>query len=452
MLIHTGDPLAFFEPLDERNERLEELPSIPTGGSATERGSRRSTTCCVSFERLVASHPRTTFIGAHVAGAAEDLAWVDRMLTTYPNLHVDIAARIAELGRQPRATRALIERHPTRMLFGTDEFPPTQEIYAIHFRFLETADEHFAYSIDDPPPQGRWAISGLDLSDDLLSGRLPGQRAAADPRARRPGLVVIGGARPEIRPDAAVRGLFVTSGFVDRRVLPVPRAVPGRQGAVRERDRLVIAAMAVARIVLNPIWGHISDSVLGRRTSLQIGLVLAAGCALVAQRRRHDLWAIAAAGFLLAGAMVTFGPNIDAITLEHLGAERMSEYGRIRSWESFTYAIGCFVLGATFQLYGVRWAMPIYADRQRRSCSPGRSRVTRDAPKHESKGDGKLGSVGAVFRAAPRFWGFLAALLLVWIGFNAAWNFISLKIAERGRWTVARRASARRSAAWSRCR
>jgi hypothetical protein len=124
----------------------------------------------VSFEALVARHPQTTFIGAHVACAAEDLAWVGRMLDTYPNLHADIAARIAELGRQPRAARGLIERHPDRIVFGTDLFPPDREIYAVHFRFLETADEHFAYDTEEgPPSQGRWAISGLDLTSEILT-------------------------------------------------------------------------------------------------------------------------------------------------------------------------------------------------------------------------------------------------------------------------------------------
>ncbi|GIU98045.1 MAG: hypothetical protein KatS3mg013_1848 [Actinomycetota bacterium] len=45
---------------------------------------------------------------------------------------------------------------------------------------------------------------------------------------------------------------------------------------------------------------------------------------------------------------------------------------------------------------------------------------------------GRLGTLGAVFRAAPRFWGFLAAVLLVWTGFNAAWNFIALRIGDQG--------------------
>jgi predicted TIM-barrel fold metal-dependent hydrolase len=111
--IHLADPIAFFDPVDERNERLEELFANPDwwfGGP----GLPSFDELMVSFEALVARHPRTTFIGAHVACAAEDLAWVGRMLDTYPNLNADIAARIAELGRQPRAARALIERHPDR--------------------------------------------------------------------------------------------------------------------------------------------------------------------------------------------------------------------------------------------------------------------------------------------------------------------------------------------------
>ena len=181
--IHLADPIAFFDPIDERNERLEELLANPDwwfGGP----GLPSFDDLMVSFESLVARHPGTTFIGAHVACAAEDLGWVGRMLATYPNLHADVAARIAELGRQPRAARELILRHPDRILFGVDLFPPDREIYAVHFRFLETADEHFPYDPGDPPPQGRWAISGLDLPSDILAGVYAGN-------ARRliPGLV-----------------------------------------------------------------------------------------------------------------------------------------------------------------------------------------------------------------------------------------------------------------------
>src|SRR3954452_11407144 len=65
VLIHTGDPVAFFEPVDGRNERLEELlekpewsfcgPDFPTFGRLMQ-----------SLEGLLAAHPGTTFIVAHV--------------------------------------------------------------------------------------------------------------------------------------------------------------------------------------------------------------------------------------------------------------------------------------------------------------------------------------------------------------------------------------------------
>lgn len=238
------------------------------------------------------------------------------------------------------------------------------------------------------------------------------------------------GPRADIKPDVAVRGLFLTSGFVIAAFFPFLALYLDGKGLSESEIGVVIAAMAVARIVLNPVWGHVSDSVLGRRTSLQIGLLLAAVCALLLARAQ-GLGPVAVAGFLLAGAMVTLGPNIDAITLEHLGADRMSDYGRVRSWESVTYALGCLVLGAIFEFHGVRWAMPIYALASLVVLGWSFT-LQRDAPKHVGTDDGRLGAVGAVFREAPRFWGFLLALFLVWTGFNAAWNFISLKIVGEG--------------------
>jgi len=116
----------------------------------------------------VAAHPQTTFVGVHVGCYAENLTWVGRMLDTYPNFYVDTAARIAELGRQPRATADLIARHPGRVLFGTDEIPFDSRAYAIYFRFLQTSDEYFDHGLEDPPLMGRWKISGLELDGDLL--------------------------------------------------------------------------------------------------------------------------------------------------------------------------------------------------------------------------------------------------------------------------------------------
>lgn len=165
--IHTADPIAFFEPLTPRNERLEELLENPDWWFGDHRRFPRFDALMERFEGLIASNPNTTFIGAHVAGCAEDLAWVSRMLDTYPNLNLDIGARLAELGRQPRGTTALFRHHPRRILLGTDDFPPSVATYRIYGRFLETADEYFPYSSGEPG-QGRWAVSGVDLPDGVL--------------------------------------------------------------------------------------------------------------------------------------------------------------------------------------------------------------------------------------------------------------------------------------------
>jgi predicted TIM-barrel fold metal-dependent hydrolase len=167
VFIHTADPVAFFDPVDERNERYEQLTAFPEWSFA-DPSFPRFERLIESLENLVGANPSTTFVGLHVGGYAENLSWVGRMLDTYSNFHVDIAARVAELGRQPRATRDLIVSHPDRVLFGIDEFPPERDNYEIYFRFLETPDEHFPHSTEQVPLMGRWAISGLDLPDDVL--------------------------------------------------------------------------------------------------------------------------------------------------------------------------------------------------------------------------------------------------------------------------------------------
>lgn len=169
--IHVADPIAFFEPLDERNERLEELDAHPDWWFGDRTRFPAFDRLMEGFEALVARRADVTWIGAHVACAAEDLAWVGRMLDTYPNLYADTAARIAELGRVPRAARELTLRHHDRFVFGTDDAPPSPSVYAQHRRFFETADEAFAYD-DDPdeaPSMGRWTISGLELPDEVLA-------------------------------------------------------------------------------------------------------------------------------------------------------------------------------------------------------------------------------------------------------------------------------------------
>jgi predicted TIM-barrel fold metal-dependent hydrolase len=164
--VHVADPVAFFDPVDGRNERYEELHAVPEW-QFTSPPFPPFLEIVEAMARTVARHPRTNFIAAHVGWYAENLEWVGRLLGRCPNLAVDIGARIAELGRQPYAARRFFLKYQDRILFGTDSAAGL-DMYRLHYRFLETDDEYFNYSTEETPPQGRWRIYGLYLPAEVL--------------------------------------------------------------------------------------------------------------------------------------------------------------------------------------------------------------------------------------------------------------------------------------------
>jgi len=174
--IHVSDPEAFFLPTDRFNERFEELNNHPDW-SFYGRDFPSNAQLLEARNHVLARHPRTQFIVLHVGNNAENLPFVGECMDCFPNMHVELGARIGELGRQPRMARKFFERYQDRILFGTDAVPygtdtPQQvfndELYEIYYRFLETEDEYFDYAPAPVPPQGRWRIYGLGLPDGIL--------------------------------------------------------------------------------------------------------------------------------------------------------------------------------------------------------------------------------------------------------------------------------------------
>ena len=164
VMFHIADPDAFFLPVDERNERYEELAAHPEWSFHASHFSKEE--LLRQRDCVFARHPRTTFVAAHVAERSEKLSYVSELLDRYRNVLVDIGARCAELGRQPYTARDFFLKYADRILFGTDLVPEV-EMYGLHFRFLETADEYFEYP-SHASRQGRWNIYGLFLPDDVL--------------------------------------------------------------------------------------------------------------------------------------------------------------------------------------------------------------------------------------------------------------------------------------------
>jgi predicted TIM-barrel fold metal-dependent hydrolase len=182
--IHVGDPKAFFEPIGPQNERYEELSLNPQWSFADRSLYPTWETLFGQFERLVARHPRTNFIGVHFGNDPEEPARVAALLDRYPNLYVDTAARVGEIGRMaPAKLRAIIVAHRDRVLFGTDigvgrnhltlgapePWPVTDadapRFYQAHWRFFETAERGLAHPT---PIQGRWTVDGISLPRDVL--------------------------------------------------------------------------------------------------------------------------------------------------------------------------------------------------------------------------------------------------------------------------------------------
>jgi len=191
--IHVSDPDAFFLPTDRFNERYEELSNHPDWSFHGQDFPPKQE-LLAARNRVFEKHPNVQFVALHVGNRSEDLDDVSSCLERYPNMHVEIGARIGELGRQPRRARRFFDQYQDRILFGTDAVPPplgnetpqqifSDELYEIYFRFLETEDEYFDYAPAAIPPQGRWRIDGLGLSEPVL------QKVYHDNAARLLGLV-----------------------------------------------------------------------------------------------------------------------------------------------------------------------------------------------------------------------------------------------------------------------
>ena len=162
VLIHTADPRSFWDPMDRYNERWLELK--------LHAGRKRSANDPVPWEQLIAEqhnvfrkHPKTTFIAAHMGWYPNDLKKLDSLMTVFPNMNVEIGAVIAELGRQPKASRAFFEKYQDRILFGKDSWIPSE--YATYFRVLETDDEYFPYH---KKYHAFWRMYGMGLPDSVL--------------------------------------------------------------------------------------------------------------------------------------------------------------------------------------------------------------------------------------------------------------------------------------------
>jgi len=183
--VHVGDPKAFFEAYTPENERWEELKDHKSWWFGDTNQYPPWKDLLNAMSRVVARHPGTTFVCVHFGNNAEELEWVDQELAQHPNMMVDLAARIPEIGRHdPQRVHDFFVKYQDRILFATDfqslerlmilgssgpEAPPSEADAEVFFRkeyrWLETWDKNWPHMT---PIQGKWNISSIGLPASVL--------------------------------------------------------------------------------------------------------------------------------------------------------------------------------------------------------------------------------------------------------------------------------------------
>jgi len=162
VLIHSGEPSPFFDPIDKYNERWLHARQKPRSFRPPEKYPSFDTVMKEQYN-MFKNHSNTTFINAHMGWMANDLDKLEKHLDSLPNVYTEIGAVIGELGRQPRRARQFFIDYQDRVMFGKDTYKKSE--FDVYFRVLETNDEYFDYY---RKRHGLWKMYGLNLPDEVL--------------------------------------------------------------------------------------------------------------------------------------------------------------------------------------------------------------------------------------------------------------------------------------------
>ena len=177
LLLHIGEPLACWQPLDEDNPHYGYYSRNPQWHMYNQPQYPSHQTLIEARDHMVAKHPRLKVIGAHLASLEYDVAEVAKRLDRYPNFAVDTSARMPDLAyQQSDLVRRFFQDYPDRILFGTDmvfrqpfstltegerqtALASAEERYQTHFDYFES---------DQIVTVRERQVQGLGLSEEIL--------------------------------------------------------------------------------------------------------------------------------------------------------------------------------------------------------------------------------------------------------------------------------------------
>jgi predicted TIM-barrel fold metal-dependent hydrolase len=182
VFVHTGDPQEFFQPIDYNNERWLELALYPDRRYQDTSRFPRFEELTAERDRMIARHPNTVWVLAHLGWHANDLARLGKMFDANPNLYGEVGAVLYDIGRQPRAAHDFFIKYQDRLLFGKDSYQPDE--YPYYWRVFETNDEYFDYYRDY---HAFWKLYGIGLPDLVLKKLYYGNAMKITPNLPRAG-------------------------------------------------------------------------------------------------------------------------------------------------------------------------------------------------------------------------------------------------------------------------
>ena len=131
-----------------------------------------------AWERVLDRHPKLVVVCAHMMDifySDEQLDYLQYFLDTYPNVYIDVAARLTDFySMSHEKIRNFFIKYSDRILFGTDisnqpqkgKYLETAEAYNRCFKILET-DGVFTSEFFNPEVKGK-TIQGISLPVDVL--------------------------------------------------------------------------------------------------------------------------------------------------------------------------------------------------------------------------------------------------------------------------------------------
>ena len=177
LLTHIAEPLECWQPLKPGSPHYGYYSRNPEWHMYDRPEFPSHEALMAARDNVLAKHPRLQMIGAHLASLEYDVDVVAARLDHYPNLAVDISARLSDLAIQDSAkVRAFFLAYQDRILFGTDvvmrdapsTLPEAARDAAIN-ALRQTYDTHLAYLEGASPTTVRtYATQGLGLPAPVL--------------------------------------------------------------------------------------------------------------------------------------------------------------------------------------------------------------------------------------------------------------------------------------------